>query len=259
MKLKKAIQIVEYSNIALLVGLFIGVLALVSKSPDGKFLIFELLFAFPFLLTFFFRKLLINQYLKKSKYPGAFYSILDKLGLTQNLEINLTDDLLNEVYKPSYSTDEFLNDNNLKTEIEAKKIQLPLILICIVLSIIGLFYFRQKIKFQENPLLFIGIFIFLILNVYLWTKGKQKLKNNNDPIVKFIDKGLYLNSRRFDWKSIYDWNYQPGGKNESDKLIIINYYDKDQSIQETVANLSSINSDKIDFLLLMTHFKGKYG
>lgn len=257
MKLKKTIQIVEYSNLALFVGLFIGVLALVSKSPDGKFLVFELLFAIPFLLTFFFRKFLIIQYLKKSKYPGAFYSVLDKLGLIQNLEIDLTDELLNEIYKPGYPTGEFLDDNNLITEIGEKKIQLPFIKICIGLSIVGFFYFGQKFKFQEKPSLFISLIIFLIMNVYLWTKGKKQ-QNDNDPVVKFTDKGLYLNSQMFDWKSIYDWSYQAGGKNRSDS-VIINFYDKDQNIQEVIANLSIINTDKIDFLLLMTHFKGKYG
>jgi hypothetical protein len=257
MKLKKTIQIIEYSNIALLIGLFIGVFALVAKSPDGKFLIFEMLFAIPFILTFFFRKVIVSVYLRKSKYPGAFYSVLDKLGLTHNLEIDLTDDLLNEIYKPSYSTNEYLRDNALNTEIGEKRISLSLPIISIGLGIFALLYLGQKVKFQNKPLLFVSIVVFIVLNFYLWTKGK-KHKNDDAPVVRFTEKGLYLNSQMFDWKSIYDWSYQAGGKNESDK-IIINYYGHEQNIEQTIANLSSMNADKIDFLLLMTHYKGKYG
>lgn len=216
-----------------------------------------MLFAVPFILTFFLRKLIINIYLKKSLYPGAFYSVLDKLGLTRNLEITLTDDLLNEIYKPNYSTNQFLTDNNLKIEIGAKKIQLPFIAISIGLGLVGLFYFGQKFKFQEKPIIFIMLLLFIAMNAYLWTKGKKQ-QNDNEPIAFFKDSGLELPDTKLNWKDIYDWSYQAGGKNESSK-IIINYYDSDKNIQETVADLSQINIDKIDFFLLMTHFKGKHG
>ena len=83
MKLKNTIQIIEYSNQALIIGLFIGVFAIVSRVGDGKLLFFEMLFAIPFLFAFFFRKTFINIYLRKSLYPGVFYSVLDKLGLTK--------------------------------------------------------------------------------------------------------------------------------------------------------------------------------
>src|SRR5688572_31174666 len=104
MKLKRTRHIIEYSNIALIVGLFIVVLSIVFRSNDGKFLVFEMLFAFPFILSFFFRKLIVKRKLRNTKYPGIFYSVLDKLGLTHNLEIELTDELLNDMYKSSLST-----------------------------------------------------------------------------------------------------------------------------------------------------------
>ena len=257
MKLKRTIQIIEFSNTALIIGLFIGVLVFVSKAQDGKFLVFEMLFTVPFILTFFFRKVIINIYLKKSLYPGAFYSVLDKLGLTRNLEITLTDDLLNEIYRPNYSTSQFLNDNSLKTEIGIKKMQLPYIFISIGLGLVGLYYFEQKFKFQDKPIIFIMLLLFIAMNVYLWTKG-TKQQNDNEPIAFFKHSGLELPDTKLNWKDIYDWNFHAGGKNESSK-IIINYYDSDKNIQEAIADLSQINIDKIDFLLLMTHFKGKYG
>lgn len=257
MRLKKAIQIIEYSNFALIFGLFIAVFALVSKTNGGKFLVFEMLFAIPFILAFFFRKLIINIYLKKSLYPGVFYSVLDKMGLTQSLYISLTDVLLDEIYKPNYSTNQFLSDNNLKTAIGAKKIQLPFVAFSIALAVLGVYYLSRKINFQNNPLVFIMPLLFIVMNIFLWTKGKKQ-QNDNEPIAFFKEGGLELPKLKLNWKKIYDWNYQAGGKNESDK-IVINYYDAENNIQDAVVNLSEINIDKIDFLLLITHFKGKHG
>jgi hypothetical protein len=221
------------------------------------FLFFEIVLAFTFILALFFRMAIVNIYLRKSKYPGVFYSVLDKLGLAENLEIDLTDNLLNEIYKPAYSTQEFLNDNNLITDIGEKKISLSLTAISAGLGIVGLLYVGQKTRFQDNPVFFIVLPVFILLNLYWWTKGKKQ-ENDRAPVARFTEKGLYLNNQEFEWKSIYDWGYEPGGKNESAKMII-NYYDPEQNIQEAIANLSSLNIDKIDFLLLMTHYKGKYG
>jgi len=257
MKLKRTIQIIEFSNGALIMGILIGGLALVSKAKDGKFLFFGMIIMVPLILTFFLRKLIINSYLKKSLYPGAFYSVLDKLGLIKNLDIALTDDLLNEIYKPNYATDQYLADNNLKTEIGAKKIQLPFIAISIGLGLVGLVYLGQKFRLQDSPFPFVIILLFIAVNIYLWTKGKKQ-QNDNEPIAFFKASTLELPDIKLDWKVIYDWTYQAGGKSDQAK-IIINYYDPENNIQEAIANLSEINIDKIDFLLLMTHFKGKYG
>jgi hypothetical protein len=257
MKIKRAIQIIEFSNAILILGLLIGLFAFISKAKDGKFFFLELFFAVPFILTFFFRKLIINIYLKRTPYPGIFYSVLDKLGLAHNLGITLTDDLLNEIYKPVYTTGQFLSDNNLKTEIGINKIKLPFIGLLIALSIVGLFYFSKQYTFKENPMIFVGLFIFIGMGIFLWIRGKKQ-QNDNDPVVIFTNTHLNLYEEKISWKDIYDWNYITDGKNESGK-IVINYYDKEKSINEAMVSFSQIKVDKIDFLLLMTHFKGKYG
>ncbi len=255
MKLKKTIQIIEFSNTALIIGLFIGVFALVSKASDGRFFIFEMLFAIPFVLTFIFRQIFINIYLKKCMYPGVFYSVIDKLGLTEKIEISLTDELLNEIYKPNYSTNQFLNDNNLKTEIGSKKIKLPFIGLSIGLGIAALYYIGEKFTFQDNPLIFVTPLLFIGINIYLWTKGKKQ-QNDDEPIAFFRESGLMLFNTELTWKDIYDWHYQSSDKSSK---IVINHYDGSKNIHETIADLSHLDIDKINFLLLMTHFKGKHG
>lgn len=259
MKLKKAIQIIEYSNLLLLVGLFIGVLAVVQQSRDGKFLVFEMLFAIPFILTFFFRKIIVNLFLKKSKYPGAFYAVLDKLGLAHNLEIDLTDELLDEIHKPRYSTDDFLRDNDLITEIGSKKVSIPFPLIFCLLSLFAFLYLGKNGTFQNMPLLLIVFAGSVVVNFYIWVKARKSGSNDNAPLVKFNANGLFLTGgRRLDWKSIYDWNFDAGGKTRSAE-ITVNYYNEEGQIQDVDVNLSLLNIDKVDFLLLIAHFKGKYG
>jgi len=257
MKTKRAIQIIEFSNAALIAGLLIGLFAFISKAKDGKFFLLELFFAVPFILTFFFRKLIINIYLKRTLYPGVFYSVVDKLGLAHNLEITLTDELLNEIYKPAYSTDQFLSDNNLKTEIGINKIKLPFIGISIIVCAGSLFYFGQQYKFEDEPLLFVGLLIFISAGIFAWIKGKKK-QNDNEPVVIFKKNELVFYDQNIGWKDIYDWTFTSDGNNNSEK-IIINYYDAEKNIAEIIVQLSQLKIGKIDFLLLMTHFKGKYG
>jgi len=255
--LRKVIKIVEYSNLTLLFGLFAGVLIVVFNSDDGKFLIFELLFAVPFILTFFFRKALIRNKLGKTRYPGALYAVLDKMLLTHKLDIELTDEMLNEMYKPAYSTSEFLADNELETEIGEKKVSLAMPILSTVASVTAFIYFSSRINFGKEPFLLISFLAFVAISIFSWLKLKKQ-KNDGMPVLMFKETGLHFHKDVYPWKSIYDWNVQPGGRNESD-YFIISYYDEAGNIHETFIHISNLNIDKIEFLLLMTHFKGKYG
>jgi hypothetical protein len=257
MKLKKTIQLIEYSNALLIAILLIGVVVLMSKSGEGKWLVLEALIFVPFILAFIFRKIIVAVYLKKTAYPGVFYSVLEKLGLSQNLELSLTDELLSEIYNPAYSTSQFLNDNNLKTDIGKKKVQLPLLPIITVAGLAGLFFLAQRIAVQRKPFVFIMGAIFIAANIYTWVKEKKQ-QNDNEPIVQFKKTGLELPAQKIDWQSIYDWQDHASDKNEA-RGILINYYDEEKNIREAAVDLSAIDIGKIDFLMLMTHFKGKYG
>ncbi len=219
MRLKRTIQLIEYSNMALVIGLLIIVFAFVAKSPDGKILIFELLFSMPFILSFIFRQVIITQYLKKSKYPGVFFSVIEKLGLTKNTELNLPDHLLDDMYKPSYSTAQFLNDNNLKTEIGLKKVNTPFEILILMLSIIAFFYVGEKYTFRQNPVAFIVMLILIVISGILLVKNKSQ-ENDVNAVLKFTEKGILSQNNSYDWKNIYDWSYKPEGRGDSVVIII---------------------------------------
>jgi hypothetical protein len=257
MRLKKVIQIIEYANWGLIAGIFIGVIAFVSKAPDNKFIIFEMAIVVPLIMTFFLRKVIINTYLRKTKYPGVFYSVMDKIGLTRNLDIFLSDELLDEIYKPGYTTNEFLNDNNLVTDIGPKKTTLSYPGILVLLGTGILVFAQLRAEPGNRTTLFIAGIGQVVIGIFLWTKIKKHV-NDPHPVVKFEENGLYLDNRLISWRNIYDWNYQPGGDNDG-AYVIINYYDEDRNIHETIVRLNTMDTDKIDFLLLLIHYKGKFG
>lgn len=257
MRLKKAIQTVEYSNLAIFIGLFIVVLSFVAKQKDDKVNIFLIVFALPFIFSFLLRMVLINSFLKKSKYPGVFYSVLDKMHLTENLEITLTDDLLNEIYKPSYTTQEFLEENNLKTEIGRSKLHFPIILLILAGSVFGLMYLGKTINIQDEPFSFILVIGLVIINIFFFFKEK-KHQNDKHPIVRFEKTGLFVQDFLITWDTIFDWEYYQGGK-DSNSLITIHYYNQNKMPAEYIMHIGELNSEKLEILILLTHFKAKYG
>ena len=256
MRLKPALQIIEFSNLALIIGLIMCVISIATNSRDGKFFILELLIAIPFLLAFFFRLILINFYLKICKYPVVFLAVLDKLNLSNNLDIKLSEQAEKDFYKPTYPTDSFLLDNNLITKIGPKKSESFYIWITITIILIGLSQLASKTKFLQYPFPFISLLITLIICLYFLAKKKKQIDDIN-PLVQFTEKGICIKDDWIDWKNVFDWNYVPGCKGFSDQ-IIISYYDPDKNMLAKEIDLGFINSNKIDFILLLTHFKAKY-
>jgi len=257
MKLKRIIQIIQYSNYALLIGLLVVILAFVFKSPDNKVAIFEMLFGVFMIISFLFRKIMVAYYFKRTPYPGVFYSVLDKLGFMNALDINLTDELLSEMYNPAYSTEQFLKDNDLSAEIGKRKFDFPGTALIIILGIVGFVYFERQNDLKNKNLLLISCLAMILVGTYFWIKAKRD-HSANEPIVRFTDSGLIITQTKIAWKDIYDWNYLPEGKHEP-SYVIINYYDSSGSTSEERIALSELNSSRIEFYLLLTHFKAKYG
>jgi hypothetical protein len=123
MKIKTTVQLIEYSNLVLLAGLFIAAISILSKTQGGGGFLFtlELTIGGACVIIFLFRTILVGLSIKTSRYPDLLYSVLDKLGFTRSIDIALSDSMMDEIYKPEYPTQEFLQENNLETEISLSK------------------------------------------------------------------------------------------------------------------------------------------
>lgn len=255
MSIRRMILFIENVSHMLLIGLFILVVLLVMKARDGKLFVFEMLMALPFMVTFLFRNWIIHYALKRCAYPGVFYAVLDKLRLTHKIDIHLTDSMLDEIYRPAYSTEQFITDNRLKFGVvEKKKNWLPPLFI-MLLGVVSLVYFFQKDGSGSFMLLMSGLSIFV---------GLYTLIVGNTPAVKtdisliFQQDGLKLSGVDLEWKDVYDWSYESGSEGETGK-IILSFYDYSKNLHELIVRPSDYDMNKVDFLMLLTHFKGKYG
>lgn len=256
MKLKRTIQFIEYSNFLAFIGLIIGVIAFTTGAKDHLFIILEWTLAAGFLLLFVFRKLIVTVCMKKSTYPGVFYSVLDKLKLTEKLEIHLSDELLDEIYNPRYSTHQFISDNNLQTAIGHKKQGLSFLILPVVAGVAIALLNKQPLTSGSTLFTYGLLLLSTLIGLYQWRRYRQQQPDHH-PLVLFTEKGLILQDKELSWKDIYDWNYEPNSDKTS--KVIVRHYDAGKNIREDFADLSKIDIGKIDFLLLMTHFKGKYG
>jgi hypothetical protein len=223
-------------------------------------LVFTIILLLALIIVALFVKLnLINMYLKKGKYSYEFLSVLEQLDLTGDIQINWSEDLIYGPNKSELITKEFLEDNELITEIGVKKINKKLLslfsFVVIALPIFGIFYFKKKYTFQESPSIFISLGILLITGLFFLTKNKHS-QNSEEVILAFKEKGLLLNGKLYNWINIKEWKYKVGSEHRSGVMEITHSNVENEKIK---ANLDNIDIDKIDFMLLLTHFKAKYG
>jgi hypothetical protein len=206
---------------------------------------------------FFIKLNLINLYLKKCKYPYEFLSVLGQLELTKDLHINWSEDLINGPDKSRMMTSQFLEDNNLKTGIGEKKINLPFSLAFTILSVLGLLYFSQQYSFQSKPVVFVSLILLGITNFFLWTKGRKQ-QNDIEPILIFSERGLIFNNQLYEWDKIKEWTVKGLGKNNKGEMRIT-FIDLANHDSKVIVDLNHLNIDRIDFMLLLTHYKARYG
>ncbi len=257
MKLKTAINIVETSYGAILFVGFFGIVAAFFAFKGETFVI-TVIALFAIVITAFLVKLnLINFYLKRCKYPYEFLSVLEQLGLTEDLQVNWSEDLMNGPKKSQMMTQQFLSDNNLATDIGRRKINLPIAFVVASISALGLVYLFQHYSFKDKPVFFIGLIIMGVTNVYLLAKGKKQ-NNDTEPILRFSENGLFFNNNLYEWNKIKRWVVK-GESNDSAGRMKIFYSDENNDENNFIVDINKLNIDRIDFMLLLTHFKTKYG
>lgn len=259
MKLKTLIRVIEYSNFFAFAGIILFLLAIATIQTAESYNFVTIFIAIALVGSFIIRKILVNHALKKTMYPGILYSVLEKLGLNDKLELHLSDTLLNDQYKPSYPTEVFLVDNNLQTHIGRKKIRLPLVLFPLV-TFLTLGYFSTNFELKQYPLLFLTTLILCVISFLIFIKGR-KYSNDADAKLIFDKKGLTINEKStisFSWQSIFDWEFKKSG-DYIYSTIVIHY--KDEGGDNKVVNIypNDYNTGYINLLMLLAHFRGKYG
>jgi len=254
MRIKFVVSFIEstYSTLGFIavVGIFGSFFFL-----KGIALIVTIISLLAVLTTIFFLKVrMINFYLKRCQYPNEFLSVLEQLDLMEDLDINWSKD---GARNSDHLTEQFLTDNKLPTEIGKKKISVPFAIIMCIISVGLLVYFNQDNSIKNKPVAMLPALAVLAMSIYLFIRGKKQ-QNDNEPIVIFGDKAFLLEENKLPWEKINFWEYKKG-ENDSKGYVLISYQDANNMLQELKADLDLLNIDRIDFLLLMAHFKTRYG
>jgi hypothetical protein len=258
MTIKNTVRLIQNSSLLLLLGLVVAVIGILTRAHAGSnVLALEFCIGGACIVLFFFRSLLVTRALKTSQHPGLLYALLEKTGLTQRLDLSLSDGMLDEIYKPTCSTEEFLLENHLTADIQERPPSVLDLWIPMIMGTAIIILLSSRLSSQQRILLFILGPIAIVAGIYLWKQSQNSY--SPEPKLKFTDKGLWLaTGETLSWKDIYDWHYEPGRKTTSEKMII-NYYDQDRNIAESSILITELKADKLDILLLLTHYKGKYG
>lgn len=200
----------------------------------------------------------INFCLRHCKYPYELFSVLQQLELTDNLELQGPDGLASRPDKSQFSTKEFLEDNKLKCEIERRNKRFPFALAGIMMTSSMLIYFAQVVAFGEKPFLFVVIGLVLVFNVYFWIRTKDNNSERDRQVVLiFSEKGLQFDGLLYKWEKIQKWIVK-GQTEHSYGKMNITYRKNESETTELAIDLNSVKIDRIDFMLMLTHFKAKY-
>jgi len=205
MKLQTTINLIRYSSLFMFLSLFPLAAVIYIWAKEGQLLALELGLGGFAVLFFVVRRFAITSAIRRSRYPGVLYAVLEKLKQTAKLELTLTDEMLEDRYNPSYPTEQFLKDNQLSADLH-------------LIEKTG----QYQVSFRKEGFFFWG----------------------GQPIL---------------WQQLYDWETDYHGAAPNIRRMLLYYNDEKGNGLVKAIPLDMIKLSNIDALLLLTHFKGRYG
>lgn len=254
MKLKTAINIIQSSYTILFFAAVVSIVGFFKSHAIVRLLIIGL---WPLIIFFAFRLKLnfINNYLKRCKYPYEFLYVLRDLGCTDDLTIDWL-----EVYQSGREdsklfTRQFLEDNKLATEFARKSLVVPIILIILAIIMLAVAYTSQTHSSKEQSLWLTIIIFAVVFTIYfLWKRKKQQTCSG--PTLAFNEMGVSVEGTLYSWNTILNWEHKSAV--DGNGTMLITYADFTNKKQEFHVNLNVINIDRIELMILLTHFKASY-
>jgi len=84
----------------------------------------------------------------------------------------------------------------------------------------------------------------------------KSASNYHQPIISFKEKGLFLDSEQYDWTNITEWGFIDSDTSAGRMEIT---YHKNNPPKKLIIDLNRNYVNRIDLMLLLAHFKAKYG
>jgi hypothetical protein len=256
MKLKTAIYIIETSYTTLFIAPMVCIgLCFFAFHGIARFFIIGLLLL-SMLIASYLKLNLINIYLKKCKYPYEFLSVLRDLGCTDDLNVDWLEAYQFGHENSKLFTRQFLEDNKLATDFGRKSFAVPIALIISAIIIFLLTYASKTYTLKEQSILLTITIIATLFTIYFLLKRK-KHQNCPEPILAFNEMGLMVEGTLYLWNNILNWDHKSETSDGNGKMLIT-YANFENKKQEVNVDLNRVDIDRIDLMILLTHFKSNY-
>jgi|GEM_PF-2772654 len=264
MKLTNAILVIRWATIASGLVFLLALIAYLSGLDLLNILAYALLMMLAILILLS-KKWWLKYLFRTIKYPGLLYGLCDRLNLIGNLDNLVNDAVLDDLYKPAYSTEAFLADNGLTPEVYPAAPgsvvigQFMLYAVPISFLIAGT---------QIESLKQTKFYLLSPLSLLVCTVWRDYIRYQKDPdagpMYIFSEKGLETADGLAEWNNIYDWQLLPaiGNSRSGERKYLRLRIDLKEMTNDRnyfTLNLDEISIRPIQFYMMLIHYQYKYG
>lgn len=260
MSIKNSIRFVEYSSVFALCAFLLMVLGLVGSESSHQMNFWLLGLSAILFLVYIFKNQIIAFRLQHSKYRNLFCKVIEKIHLAENISMNSNAKpyaAMDSLEQRSGSMDDFIKENGLYTQVGKGRTQEGFVWTVIIVFMIVTLLVSKLFKFgADNTTLLIILGIMCITFGYLF--GNYGVRKTKDISIEFTKESLNINDHKISWINVIDWQYNRRDSTNNSSISIF-YFNSFLDIQSETIELFQVNIRKIDLVLLLTHFKEKYG
>lgn len=260
MSIKNSIRFVEYSSVFALCAFLLMVLGLVGSESSHQVNFWLLGLSAILFLIYFFKNQIIAFRLQHSKYRNLFCKVIEKIHLTENISMNTTVMPYMGMEDPRKGTgtaDDFIKENGLYTQVGKGRTQERFVWGTIIFFMITTVLASKFFRFgADNTTLLIILGIMFITFGFLF--GNYGVSKTKDISIEFTKETLNINQHEIAWTNVIDWQYNRRDSTNNASISIF-YFNSFLDIESETIELFQVNIRKIDLVLLLTHFKEKYG
>lgn len=261
MNVKDSIRLIEYSSVFAGTGFLLLMIASadqINLQPGINLFVFTL--AIVFSLIYLFRGNILNYLLQKSKYNKLFYTIMDKIQVSDNYSLEGMQQCILPAIGSHFSVEEFLKENRLKTIIGKRKI--------INYKVIGTYFLFTFLMILISKLLHVDgksitfylVLGYIMIGMYFLFNNSNVQEDSGDIIMAFRPEYLQLLGKHISWKNILDWEYQNNNEQKHNNSTITIYYENAINSCDSISlEMEQLNIDKIGLIMLLAMFKTTYG
>ena len=260
MRLQNIIRLISIPEIIIFSVSFLGFIYSLYYLEGLKFISAISILIFLHLTNQFLKSYFFVKIINKCKYPFELNSLIEQIGIGKRIMIQQITFRKESIKNRGSETQEFLKYNFLTPEIwENSTRNLKGIIISLIILLLCWFFYLNKYFDQIQNQWAIGLTaLFFIIIAFTYRAIKLRSKSNKpEPVIIFTESEFIFYSKKVKWSLINDWNLV-SGREYSRGQIVIGYQDSNRR-KELIAELDNLNVKRMDMLLLLAHFKFKFG